>query len=242
MDTTSPEHPSNQIPDAAYPTSDYRPTNNLAPSSKGAQEPPIPLHPISAVHTQAGSSSSSSQPGHNPLNRWQNDPLHLDLDYVPPPPYEESDSRPNTSSQNTTTQTHTSGQHPPSPSQSVSSTTLLRPSTQPRASSTVPRPPPTYVPFNVPFVGRFSRHGAPGQQGANNGQTNPEMQTLQARRARRRKMICCIGALVAVFVMAFIIGLSLGLKKDDDDDDNIPPFAPITTRPSRPLPPDIDGG
>lgn len=237
--SSNPDHPSNELHDAAYPVSDYQP-GNLGRSGNliqpVAQQPDNSVRPGNLDLGQPSSSSSTQQPdsskypevaapslaftsGQASSSSWhQSGPSHLDNAIDPPPSYEQSQShsqpRSATSSQQPSPSAPSIAPVPPS-----NHVLPLPPPSEPGSPGATPlRPIPTYNPLHPPVPQPSpSGDGVPtfGPMPAISYQ-KPEHQTRLAR--LRRKSCYMTLLLVGVFLLALFVGLMIGFRDKLDDD------------------------
>ncbi|SPO03898.1 uncharacterized protein DNG_06581 [Cephalotrichum gorgonifer] len=230
----NPEHPSNELHDAAYPISDYQPGNlnlnhnppgSLNPPGNGDQNTPaLATQGNASKYTEIAAPSLAFTSGQASSSWHRTGPSHLDNTLDPPPSYEQSQShshsRPTTSSQ-------------PSSQPSVSAPSI-RPSINsgpppqspnPGSPNSTPlRPIPTYYPSqpsgfpSANISSSSSSNGPPtfGPMPAISYQ-KPEHQSRLAR--LRRKSCYTTILLVGVFLLALFVGLMIGFRDKLDDDD-----------------------
>ncbi|KAK7409395.1 hypothetical protein QQX98_008457 [Neonectria punicea] len=213
MDPHDGSHPSQSIPDAAYPDdSPYQPGGSRPDlgvnSSVGGHISPVSSHQQQQQHHQDRYSPShlhttpSYSPHHSPAtpSSWAAVPEPQAIPSGPPPPYDPT--------------------QPPSAYSPPDTASPARP-----ARAVLPTPPGSshYAPPSP------NPYGSAGSS-LENGSHSKLGPVAEARLRKRRKQKICIFAMCAVllFLVALIVGVALGVLKvqfkgnDDDDDDRGP--------------------
>ncbi|KAH6888160.1 hypothetical protein B0T10DRAFT_69847 [Thelonectria olida] len=238
----SSNHPSQSIPDAAYPDdSPYQPGHGSSGSPFGGSAPHDAITPVSSHQTYTPSHSKSpyeypglppSDSSHQPASAgsssapWEpSDPRAQIIPSVPPPPYDPTRvpaaySPLGGNSSNVTLSQSQSQSHPVFHEPRVEGA-----STQPsieleylRPSHPSPSLHPSQTAIAPPTpVSEVGSH-----------KLGPMVEAQQRRRRKNQKWKIC--AVISIALILFIIGMTIGLKvalrrNDDDDDDRGPPHS-----------------
>ncbi|KAK7425341.1 hypothetical protein QQZ08_008238 [Neonectria magnoliae] len=220
MDPHDGSHPSQSIPDAAYPDD--------SPYQPGGSRPDL------GVNSSVGGTSpvSSHQQQQHHQDRYSPSHLHTTPAYSPHP----SPAAPSSWAAVPEPQAIPSGPPPPyDPTQPPSAYSPLDTASpaRPAAAAVMPTPPGSshYAPPS-PYSAHPPSPNPYGSAGSSleNGSHSKLGPVAEARLRKRRKQKICIFAMCAVllFLVALIVGVALGVLKvqfkgnDDDDDDRGP--------------------
>lgn len=240
--SNNPNHPSNQLHDAAYPMSDYQPQNITPPQGPPTLQSPPSASPVnhntapspSAKYAEIATPALALTSGQASSSWHAPGPSHLDTTLDPPPSYEQSQSqtqsRPSTSNQASTSNLSTAPPRNPIPSPNSPTTPSVisssaptpptaayhpaRPSTASRPSNYPPAPSTATSTTAAPSPQPGPLYGAMPAMGYH----KPDALATQSRLKRLRRRSCYITLLlIGVFVLAIFVGLMIGFRDKLDD-------------------------
>ncbi|KIE00115.1 hypothetical protein MAJ_03772, partial [Metarhizium majus ARSEF 297] len=206
----SPDHPSQSIPNAAYPDAPYQPGSGFHGDASTPASTSLATS-VTGNNTTSYSASSTASPNQSAANTgpssWhQTAVLSTSIPDSPPPPY----VRDQHSSPYITAQTR--------PASHWTGTQSNRRVEQPDS-----------VPLQrLPPAASITQHDQlPSAYTTGSGSITTSTRTVklgpvaEARRRRRRRVIICVVVLAAVivFVLALIIGIALGVLRNTARDD-----------------------
>ncbi|KID89391.1 hypothetical protein MGU_03438 [Metarhizium guizhouense ARSEF 977] len=206
----SPDHPSQSIPNAAYPDAPYQPGSGFHGDASTPASTSLATS-VTGNNTTSYSASSTASPNQSAANTgpssWhQTAVLSTSMPDSPPPPY----VRDQHSSPYITAQTR--------PASHWTGTQSNRRVEQPDS-----------VPLQrLPPAASITQHDQlPSAYTTGSGSITTSTRTVklgpvaEARRRRRRRVIICVVVLAAVivFVLALIIGIALGVLRNTARDD-----------------------